>query len=936
MKLSLTGFILILFLSVNLFSQNYISPNHPDYQQLKEQGLLPQMSSGIFQSSNGVITPLDAPPITLSNFGPDLNADANRSSTCDCFQELDDTYQVVPFANSQPPLYRNDDASSPLIQLPFEFCLYGDTYNSCFINNNGNVSFNNQVGTFSSAAFPNDFVMVAPFWGDVDTRSPQSGVVHYKITEHYMVVIWDNVGYFSSQADKRNSFQLIISDGTAPIIPFGNNTAFCLGDMQWTTGSASGGTNGFQGTPATVGANRGNSANFVQFGRFNQPGGIYNGPFANNSGIDWLDDRTFFFNTCTDGISTNVPPVLISSTVCETSFLCVGDVAEFELSFFSVEQGQTTTITTSPPPDSIPGLLIGNNSPGNIATIGGAFFATEENIGENQITFIATDDGDPAGVTELVFTINVVENNFSPLISATPDSICEGSCTTLSVGEFDTYLWSNGETTPTIEVCEPGVEYTVQVTIGSCSGESPPFAAAEAVGIPPVITGDSSVCQGQTVQLVATPGYIIYNWTGNLIGATVNVGPGTYILTATDNNNCVARDTFTVTPLPGPVPTISGDNIICVGETSVLITEDIFETYSWTGTPNSTNQAVVGAGTYTVTVTDSAGCEGTSAPFIVNLSPTPQPVIEGPSHSCFNAIVLLSVGGGVFDSLEWNTGNTNIEIFAAPGTYSVTAVNADGCVGTSPEFTITTSSPEAQILDIIPFCRDSSITIVGGPGYVSYTWLRNEDVISDSISVTTGAGDVSLIVEDEFGCVDTISTTLESTEPPQAALTYSPFSPTVMVNTPINFTDQSVPTGTDTLIFWAWTFNPPDDSVFVQSPTYTFTDTGVKQITLWVVSEIGCVDSIQTGIYIIDKPFVPNAISPNGDGKNDNLKIPFLFAYPGNEVTIFNRWGKKLFQATDYKNEFTGSDLPTGTYFYVVTAPELEPPLKGAFMIFKD
>ncbi|MCC9019556.1 gliding motility-associated C-terminal domain-containing protein [Flavobacterium lipolyticum] len=81
--------------------------------------------------------------------------------------------------------------------------------------------------------------------------------------------------------------------------------------------------------------------------------------------------------------------------------------------------------------------------------------------------------------------------------------------------------------------------------------------------------------------------------------------------------------------------------------------------------------------------------------------------------------------------------------------------------------------------------------------------------------------------------------------------------------------------------------------------------------------------------------FVYNAVSPNNDGKNDFFKIEGIQKYPNNRVTIFNRWGAKVFETTNYdsrgnvfngysqsqgKSEFNNdSTLPTGTYFYVLS-----------------
>ncbi len=91
---------------------------------------------------------------------------------------IDPTFSVVPITSGSPPSYRNDDGSTNLIPLGFSFCFYGTTYTDCYINNNGNISFGSPYSTFSSNPFPDPgFEMIAPFWGDVDTRDPLSGLL---------------------------------------------------------------------------------------------------------------------------------------------------------------------------------------------------------------------------------------------------------------------------------------------------------------------------------------------------------------------------------------------------------------------------------------------------------------------------------------------------------------------------------------------------------------------------------------------------------------------------------------------------------------------------------------------------------------------------------------------------------------------------------------
>jgi hypothetical protein len=111
-------------------------------------------------------------------------------------------------------------------QLRRLICFYGQNINSVYINNNGNVSFGAAYGTFTANSFPDPtFIMVAPFWADVDTRGNGSGVVYYKLTANYLIVRWQSVGYYSMYDDKLNDFQLILTDGSDPILPAGNNVS---------------------------------------------------------------------------------------------------------------------------------------------------------------------------------------------------------------------------------------------------------------------------------------------------------------------------------------------------------------------------------------------------------------------------------------------------------------------------------------------------------------------------------------------------------------------------------------------------------------------------------------------------------------------------------------------------------------------------------------
>ena len=79
---------------------------------------------------------------------------------------------------------------------------------------------------------------------------------------------------------------------------------------------------------------------------------------------------------------------------------------------------------------------------------------------------------------------------------------------------------------------------------------------------------------------------------------------------------------------------------------------------------------------------------------------------------------------------------------------------------------------------------------------------------------------------------------------------------------------------------------------------------------------------------------IPNAISPNGDGKNEFWVIPRISQYPNHKLIIINRWSQVLFEASPYNNDWAGttndgSPLPEGTYYYSITLMDGKTPIQN-------
>lgn len=179
---------------------------------------------------------------------------------------------------------------------------FGTPYKSLYINNNGSISFTSAVSQFTPSEItgePNNPIInpiIAPFWADVDTRggdgttpgddgnSTGTNRVFYDLDadNHVLTVTWDDVGYFNSHTGKADAFQLQIigyTDGDFAIV-------YRYEDIQWTTGDASGGSEGLGGTPARAGFSdgHGNSLELPQSG--NQAAILALPDTQGNTGID--------------------------------------------------------------------------------------------------------------------------------------------------------------------------------------------------------------------------------------------------------------------------------------------------------------------------------------------------------------------------------------------------------------------------------------------------------------------------------------------------------------------------------------------------------------------------------------------------------------------------------------------------------------------------
>lgn len=1030
--------LMAVLLSVSAIHAQTIYLNSQSYDNLKQSGKLdPKMRYEILSEKKN---PRNAAPVQVPVNRPTNGANPSTATSCQCMMPLDATFSVVPITSGTAPNYRNDDGSTTVINLGFNFCFYGTTYNTCYINNNGNISFGASYATFSSNSFPDpSFVMIAPFWGDVDTRNLASGLPYFKLTPTALIVKWDHVGYYNSMANLVNDFQLIITDGSDPLLPNGNNVAFCYGDMQWTTGAASGGTGGFGGTPATVGVNKGDGTNFIQIGRFDKVGTSYDGPYGLNDGVSFLDNKSYFFNTC--GTNNNLPPIVQDATgggsACgDTIRICaLGDTLVYTTSFLAPENNQTVTITPSAPTlgGSFQPLGVTNTS-GGITTYAWRVVATPTVTGVHTVVITGTDNGNPPLSASATYFIKILNVSVpQPTLSIAPASgtVCATPGATLTLtncSAYDNVYWSNGSAGCSAIANSTGVYY-VTVNKQGCFKSSSDTINVFANPVP-VVSGPLYYCSPATSTTVSVnpplPGaspYTTYTWTPGAVNTptaslTGSTGAGTsYTLSVTNANGCVGKTTFSVS-MSSPTVAITANPIAVCGTGATTLTPSILgaTSYSWSTGASTQTTSVNNAGVYTLTLT-SNNCVS-SASINVSISPTPTVTLPSNLSICSGAsatvspIALLPTGAYTY---TWSSGaNTPSISVSTPTTITLQVRNtASGCIGISNTCTIVaTPNPSVSFSSPVIFCDGLGATLTptvtgGTPAYsyswtpaflgngatattanagtfavtvsdqnscrgtgtvttvksspsvtlgspdllicpgecavitstavssyppFTYAWTHNGADTDDSTRVCT-AGTITLTATDSKGCEARNVITVTNDVSPVASFTATPVSP-VTAGQVISFTSTStISSGSITSTTWQF----GDGASASGTPVdHAYDETGLYTVTLTVVGSAGCQDTV-TIVYSVEGTLtIPNVITPNGDGVNEYLKFKGLESFGSNNLAVFNRWGKKVFEQENYKNDWNGGGFNDGTYFFILTVPKATPSsYKGHFQIIR-
>jgi len=410
---------------------------------------------------------------------------------------------------------------------------------------------------------------------------------------------------------------------------------------------------------------------------------------------------------------------------------------------------------------------------------------------------------------------------------------------------------------------------------------------------------------------------------------------------------------------------IEGPNVICFGDTDAVVTVYAHNgtppyTYVWntgqTVTTTATSDSItVGVGNYMVTVTDVNGCSSTEQLIIYYVNPEIFISLTGTDINCAGdstGMIVADVWGGTPGyTYDWVPlgGNSDTAFNLPAGTYILNVLDSVDC-DKSDTITLIELHPLPPVnfvADITEGCEPlvvhfSELSPDQGQTYEwNYFDSTAHDTIKNPVHIfgAPGAYDVSCTVISIYGCDSTMTRDDYITVHPKPLATFNA-TPAVVNKTEyptctVFFDDQST-----YAYAWNWDFNDPEagsaNTSDFQSPSHSFTGENIYYVSLIVTSDHGCKDTAVRKVEVIDDVLqYENVFTPNNDGHNDIFEIRNVEKYTANKLTIFNRWGNKVFEASPYRNTWNAEGVPDGVYYYIFDAGDGSKTVEGTVTIVR-
>jgi len=519
------------------------------------------------------------------------------------------------------------------------------------------------------------------------------------------------------------------------------------------------------------------------------------------------------------------------------------------------------------------------------------------------------------------------------------------------------FLWNTGAITQNISALTSGL-YDVTITDANLCPQNFSFAVSNPTPFTVVPTIVNAPCNGNgggSISLLITGGVapisVLWN-TGALTNTITNLSAGTYTVTVNDaSSTCSFNGSYTILE-PNAVDTLSIVTtltpVICPGsnEGSVLLSNVTGGTPAYTyilggvSSPIPSFTTLLG-GAYTMTIRDNNGCDFFHSFIIIEPNPiaytvtTTLPVCTNSNGSIsFDPVTggtppyVYSIDGGVTYSNQITY--TNL----APNVYSVFVRDASMC-------TYGYLVPLAIKQGPVPYIRLKNTTCFSGSdgaiiidsifsGVSPFNfYINGEDRGSSKVFTSLGSGTYTLMIQDQDCTYDIFSyflwngndyDTINSQLVPIGQPAPVTAETSSLVNTDrgnengialvTNFTGGTAPYyySLDTL---ATPYFP------IVNDTLIFGELDKGSYKVFLLDTNGCKGEVIVKIYV--SFFIPNLITPNGDGQNDYFEI---MALPrGSTLQIYNSWNERVYFNKNYDNSWDAPGLSNGVYYYDLLLP---------------
>lgn len=465
--------------------------------------------------------------------------------------------------------------------------------------------------------------------------------------------------------------------------------------------------------------------------------------------------------------------------------------------------------------------------------------------------------------------------------------------------------------------------------------------------------GDATTLGGLAVATNGVPPYN-YNWMPNVGVITPHVSNPTatptsntiYTITVTDANGCVGEDQIVVIVNENPIAIAGGDKAICLGTTTLIggmpaaLGGLAPYQYQWIPVIGLSNDKIPNplAGPniteiFTLVVEDAKGCTGFDETKVtVYEIPEAHAGIDkdickgdgveiGAHPASSNGTAPYSYIWGPKESLNDEQVENPYAEPITTTTYYLAVFDANNCTDIDSMVVTVNELPEPIVVElensaITDICLYADILeLTGQPAGGVFTGDGTAGSTFIPYFAGPGPHEITYTYTDPNGCVGSVSYVITVHELPVISA-----GPDKFIYLGENTTLDATGEGNYTYVWTPDTYldnpNIPNPNVLVPLFTTTYVVTATDA---W-----GCQNTDEATVFVdFNTPIeglVPNTFTPNGDGINDTWVIPILEYFPNNTVQVYNRWGGEVFKAENYSTgtAWNGSDLPEGTYFWVI------------------